>query len=156
MVTELVLERLFWGQWPHLVSAHVSGISVGILARLPAIWPYSLCSLLSITSKYVPQIKECRLWNPSNFGICVLLVLAADVVASLRVRWGNDLLPMTVVWILGSFIIWQVKRFHICTTYVMSFMLFASARRGLTDHPFLAEPSPITGPMYQLFIAELV
>ena len=86
----------------------------------------------------------------------MLLVLAADVVASLRVRWGNDLLPMTVVWILGSFIIWQVKRFHICTTYVMSFMLFASVRRGLTDHLFLAEPSPITGPMYQLFIAEPV
>jgi Na+-translocating ferredoxin:NAD+ oxidoreductase RnfD subunit len=152
LVTELVLGRLFWGQWPHLASAYVSGISVGILVRSPAIWPYALGSLLSITSKYVLRVKGRHLWNPSNFGICVLLLLAADVVASLSVQWGNDLLPMVIVWLLGLFIIWQVKRVHICATYVVSFMLFAYVRSWLTGHPFLAEVAPITGPMYQLFI----
>ena len=34
--------------------------------------------LLSITSKYVLRVKGRHLWNPSNFGICVMLVLAAD------------------------------------------------------------------------------
>jgi Na+-translocating ferredoxin:NAD+ oxidoreductase RnfD subunit len=152
LVTELVIGRLFWGQWPHLASAYVSGISVGILVRSPAFWPYALCSLLSITSKYVLRVKGRHLWNPSNFGLCVLLWLAPDVVASLSVQWGNDLLPMVVVWMLGSLIIWQVKRFHICATYVVSFMLLAYVRSGLTGHPFLAEVAPITGPMYQLFI----
>jgi enediyne biosynthesis protein E5 len=152
LVTELVLGRIFWGQWPHLASAYVSGISVGILVRSPAIWPYALCSTLSITSKYVLRVKGRHLWNPSNFGICVLLFLAPDVVASLSVQWGNDLLPMVVVWILGSLIIWQVKRFHICATYVVSFVLLAYVRSGITGHPFLAEVAPITGPMYQLFI----
>jgi Na+-translocating ferredoxin:NAD+ oxidoreductase RnfD subunit len=152
LVTELVIGRLFWGQWPNLASAYVSGISVGILVRSPAFWPYALCSLLSITSKYVLRVKGRHLWNPSNFGLCVLLWLAPDVVASLSVQWGNDLLPMVVVWMLGSLIIWQVKRFHICATYVVSFMLLAYVRSGLTGHPFLAEVAPITGPMYQLFI----
>jgi enediyne biosynthesis protein E5 len=152
LVTELVLGRIFWGQWPHLASAYVSGISVGILVRSPAIWPYALCSTLSITSKYVLRVKGRHLWNPSNFGICVLLFLAPDVVASLSVQWGNDLLPMVVVWILGSLIIWQVKRFHICATYVVSFVLLAYVRSGITGHPFLTEVAPITGPMYQLFI----
>jgi enediyne biosynthesis protein E5 len=152
LITELVVGRLFWGQWPHLASAYVSGISVGILVRSPALWPYALCSLLSITSKYVLRVKGRHLWNPSNFGICVLLFLAPDVVASLSVQWGNYLLPMIVVWILGSFIIWQVKRFHICVTYVASFLLLAYVRSWITGHPFLAEVAPITGPMYQLFI----
>jgi len=152
LVTELVLGRLFWGQWPHLASAYVSGISVGILVRSPAIWPYALCSMLSITSKYVLRVKGRHLWNPSNFGICVLLFLAPNMVASLSVQWGNDLLPMIIVWILGSLIIWQVRRFHICATYVVSFLLLAYVRSGITGHPFLAEVAPITGPMYQLFI----
>jgi Na+-translocating ferredoxin:NAD+ oxidoreductase RnfD subunit len=152
LVAELVLGRLVRGQWPHLASAYVSGISVGILLRSPAIWPYALCSLLSITSKYVLRVKGRHLWNPSNFGICVLLLLAPDVVASLSVQWGNFLLPMVIVWILGSLIIWQVRRVHICATYVASFLLFAYVRSGLTGHPFLAEVAPITGPMYQLFI----
>jgi Na+-translocating ferredoxin:NAD+ oxidoreductase RnfD subunit len=152
LVTELVVGRLFWGQWPHLASAYVSGISVGILVRSPAMWPYALCSMLSITSKYVLRVKGRHLWNPSNFGICVMLFLAPDVVASLSIQWGNFLLPMIIVWILGSIIIWQVKRFHICATYVGAFVLLAWVRSGITGHPFLAEVAPITGPMYQLFI----
>ena len=149
---ELVLGRLFWGQWPNLASAYVSGISVGILVRSPALWPYALCSMLSITSKYVLRLKGHHVWNPSNFGICVLLVLAPEAVASLSIQWGNYLPPMIIVWLLGSLIIWQAKRFHICATYVMSFLLFAYVRSWITGHPFLAEVAPITGPMYQLFI----
>jgi Na+-translocating ferredoxin:NAD+ oxidoreductase RnfD subunit len=150
--TELVVGRLFWGRWPNLASAYVSGISVGILVRSPAMWPYALGSLLSIISKYVLRVKGRHLWNPSNFGICVMLVLAADDVSSLGIQWGNDLPPMIVVWTLGSLIIWQAKRFHICATYVVSFFLFAYVRSWITGHPFLAEVAPITGPMYQLFI----
>ena len=115
-------------------------------------WPYALCSMLSITSKYVLRLKGHHVWNPSNFGICVLLLLAPDAVASLSIQWGNYLPPMLIVWLLGSLIIWQAKRFHICATYVMSFLLFAYVRSWITGHPFLAEVAPITGPMYQLFI----
>ena len=152
LVVELVVARLYLGRWPHLASAYVSGISVGILVRSPAFWPYALCSAISITSKYVLRIKDRHLWNPTNFGICVLLLVAPETVASLSIQWGNYLLPMIVIWVLGSIIIWQVKRFHICATYVLSFVLFALARSWITGHPFLAEVSPITGPMYQLFI----
>jgi Na+-translocating ferredoxin:NAD+ oxidoreductase RnfD subunit len=152
LVTELVVGRLYWGQWPHLASAYVSGISVGILVRSLAMWPYALGSLLSITSKYVLRVKGRHLWNPSNFGICVMLLVAPDTVASLSIQWGNYLPPMMVVWILGSLIIWQAKRFHICATYVVSFLLLAYVRSWITGHPFLAEVAPITGPMYQLFI----
>jgi Na+-translocating ferredoxin:NAD+ oxidoreductase RnfD subunit len=149
---ELVLARLMRGQWPHLASAYITGISVGILVRSPAIWPYALCSMLSITSKYVLQVRGRHLWNPSNFGLCIMLLLAADTVASLSIQWGNYLPPMLIVWLLGSIIIWRLQRFHICATYVVSFLLFAGLRSWLTGHAWLAEVAPITGPMYQLFI----
>ena len=152
MATELILAPLFRGQSPHMASAYISGISVGILVRSPAFWPYALCSMISITSKYVLRIHDRHLWNPSNFGLCVMLFLAADTVAGLSIQWGNYLAPMLVVWTLGSIIIWQLKRFHICATYVVSFLLFAGIRSAITGHPFLAEVAPITGPMYQLFI----
>jgi len=152
LVIELVLARLFWGQWPHLASAYISGISIGILVRSPAMWPYALCSTIAITSKYVLRVQGRHLWNPSNFGLCVMLFLASDTVASLSIQWGNYLPPMLIVWILGAIIIWRLQRFHICATYVVSFVLFAGVRSWITGHPFLAEVAPITGPMYQLFI----
>src|SRR5215216_7463263 len=80
LVAELVLGRIFFGKWLNLASAYISGISVGILLRSPAFWPYALCSVLSIMSKYVLRLKGRHLWNPSNFGICVLLFLAPETV----------------------------------------------------------------------------
>src|SRR5438045_6803098 len=47
ILTELVLGRLFAGRWPHLASAYICGISVRILIRSPAIWPYALCRAIA-------------------------------------------------------------------------------------------------------------
>jgi enediyne biosynthesis protein E5 len=152
IAVEIVLARVFSGTWPHLASSYISGISVGMLVRSPAIWPYALCSAISITSKYVLRVDGRHIWNPSNFGIVAMLVLAADTVASLSVQWGNNLLPMVVVWCFGSVIIHSLGRFHIPLTYVASFVALAFVRSVLTGHPFLSEVAPITGPMYQLYI----
>ncbi|HEV2881321.1 MAG TPA: RnfABCDGE type electron transport complex subunit D [Pyrinomonadaceae bacterium] len=152
IVVELILARLFTGKWPHLASAYISGISVGILVRSPAIWPYALCSAISITSKYVLRVKGRHIWNPSNFGICALLFLAHETVASLSIQWGNNIWPMLTIWTLGSIIIYRLRRFHITFTYVASFIIFAFVRSWITGHTWQAEVAPVTGPMYQLFI----
>jgi Na+-translocating ferredoxin:NAD+ oxidoreductase RnfD subunit len=152
LITELVLGRIFFGKWLNLSSAYISGISVGILLRSPAFWPYALCSVLSIMSKYVLRVKGRHLWNPSNVGICVLLFLAPESVAALSVQWGNFKWPLIVIWVLGSIIIYRAKRFHISATYVISFFAFAFLRSMITGDPWCAEIAPITGPMYQLFV----
>jgi enediyne biosynthesis protein E5 len=152
ILAELVLGRIFLGKWPHLASSYITGISVGILVRSPAFWPYALCSLISITSKSVLRFKGRHIWNPSNFGISVLLFLAADTVASLSIQWGNFLLPMMAIWALGATIIWRLRRFHITGTYVASFLIFAFIRSWMTGNPWQSEIAPITGPEYQLFI----
>jgi Na+-transporting NADH:ubiquinone oxidoreductase subunit NqrB len=152
LLTELVLGRMFTGKWPNLASAYITGISVGILVRSPAFWPYAVCAVVSIMSKYVLRVKGRHIWNPSNFGISVLLFLAPETVASLSIQWGNYLLPMVVIWVLGSIIIWRVRRFHITGTYVACFIVFAFLRSYITGSPWQSEIAPLTGPMYQLFI----
>jgi len=149
---ELALGRIFFRKWLHPASAYITGISVGILVRSPAFWPYALCSAISITSKYVLRVKDRHIWNPSNFGISVMLFLAADTVATLSIQWGNYLWPMLVIWALGSVIIARLHRFHITGIYVASFLAFAFLRSWMTGSPWQSEVAPITGPMYQLFI----
>jgi len=152
ITVELLLGRMITGKWPHLASAYISGISIGMLLRSPEFWPYPLCAAISIVSKYVLRVDGRHIWNPSNFGIVAMLVLASDTVASLSVQWGNNLLPMVVVWLFGAIIIHTLGRFHITLTYVASFLFFAGIRHLVTGHPFLAEAAPLTGPMYQLYI----
>ena len=154
VVVELALGRLIHGAWVHPASAYTSGISVGILVRSPMLWPFALCSVLSIMSKYVLRVKGRHLWNPSNFGLCVLFFPAAygmlDI-APLNTQWGNNMWPMLVIWIVGLYTIWKVKRFHITATYIAAFVVLAAVRGGITGDGFWTEVAPLTGPMYQLF-----
>lgn len=152
VAAEMVLGRIFFHKWLHPASAYISGISVGILLRSPAFWPFAVCSLLSITSKYALRFGGRHIWNPSNFGICAMLYLASQSVASLSIQWGNNFAALLVIWILGSVIVWRARRFNITFTYVVCFIAFSFLRAHITGDPWQSEVAPITGPMYQLFI----
>lgn len=149
---ELILGRIFLGKWLNVASAYITGISVGILVRSPAFWPFVVAAALAITSKYVLRFRGRHLWNPSNFGISVVLFLLPATVAMLSIQWGNNMASVIVIWVLGSVIIWRLRRFHISATYVISFLVLAVIRSWIIHEPWLSEVSPITGPEYQLFI----
>ncbi len=152
MLFEIMLSRMMTGKFAHLASSYISGISAGILVRSPEYWPFALCPAIAITSKYVLRWRGRHLWNPTNFAICALLILAPEYFSTLSVQWGNTFWPMLIVWVLGALITWRVARLHITGVYVISFIVLSFIRSGITGHAFLAEVAPITGPMYQLFI----
>ena len=152
VLTEMILARLLLGKWKSLSSAYISGISVGILIRSTMIWPYIITAALSIMSKYVLRYKGKHLWNPSNFGVSWMLFMAPLDVAGLSIQWGSNFLGLAVIWALGLVIVYRAKRLHVTVTYVISFVILAYVRSLIVGDTFLAEVSPLTGPMYQLFI----
>lgn len=156
VIAEVVLARLVLGTRKNLASAYISGISVGILIRSNVIWPYVVTALISIMSKYVFRYKGRHLWNPSNFGVSWMLALNTLNVAGLSMQWGSNLAAMSVIWVLGLIIANRAKRLHVSITYVISFIILAYIRCLITGDAFLAELSPLTGPMYQLFIFFMV
>jgi Na+-translocating ferredoxin:NAD+ oxidoreductase RnfD subunit len=153
---ELLFGRVTYGKWLHPASAYITGISVGILVRSPFLWPYVLASLISILTKYVLRFNGRHLWNPSNFGVSAVLLLAPATVTLLSVQWGNNIWPMAVIWVLGFVIVWRVGRIHVSASYVVAFVVFAFLRSAITGNPWQATLAPITGPMYQLFIFFMV
>src|SRR6188508_3120398 len=154
--SEMLFGRITYGKWPYAASAYITGISVGILLRSPFLWPFFLTSFISILTKYVLRFRGRHLWNPSNLGVSLVLLLAPDTVSLLSVQWGNVVAPMVVIWLLGSVIVWRVGRFYLSATYVASFLLFSFVRAAVTGVPWVAAVAPITGPMYQLFIFFMV
>ena len=73
-------------------------------------------------------------------------------VAGLSIQWGSNFVGLIVIWVLGFAIVYRAKRFHVTITYVISFIALAYLRSLIVGDTFLAEVSPLTGPMYQLFI----
>lgn len=152
VIAEILLARFVLGTRKNLASAYITGISVGILIRSNMLWPYIVTALISIMSKYVFRYKGRHIWNPSNFGVSWMLFVASASVAGLSMQWGSNLLPMSVIWLLGLGIVYRAKKIHVTVTYVACFVILAYVRSFITGDVFLSELSPLTGPMYQLFI----
>jgi len=158
LVTEIVLSWWLRGKIANLASAYISGISLSLLIKPQAniLWPFALGAFLAIASKYVLTYRGRHLWNPSNFSIALLLLVAADSVAVLSHQWGNDLRINLIIWTFGLLIASRAKVLHITLTYVACFFVFAFLRNAIVGGPLLAELAPITGPMYQLFVFFMV
>ena len=152
LAAELALSRIYRGEWPNPVSSYMTGVSIGILVRSPAVWPYAMGSLLGIGQKYVVQFRRRHLFNPSNFGLSLLLLAAPETVAALGKQWTN--LPAVSIGILtlGALVIGRLRRLHLVGTYVGGFVLLTIARGAITGSPFLAELGEIFGPPFQLFV----
>jgi hypothetical protein len=152
VLAELALGRFVYRKWPHLASAYISGISVGILVKSTDLWPYVMCALISIVSKYALRIRGRHLWNPSNFGITVLLFLAGNRMSSLSVQSGNDIWPVVLIWLLGGLILYKLGRLHIPLAFLATFIPLSYLRHLVTGYEFWTELAPMTWPMFQLYI----
>jgi Na+-translocating ferredoxin:NAD+ oxidoreductase RnfD subunit len=154
VATEALLSWFDRGHVVNVLSAYISGISLTLLLKPQgsALWPFVIGGVLAIASKYVLRYRDHHLWNPTNFAIVALLLLAPDRVSVLSHQWGNDLPTNLVIWCFGLVIAARVRVLHITLAYVAAFLLFNGLRSVVLGQPLLAELAPITGPMYQLFI----
>jgi hypothetical protein len=158
IAAEIVLYRLHAGGFPNLLSAYISGNSVAFLLK-PAgdlLWPFAVCSLLAIGSKYVLRWRGRHLWNPTNFSVCLMLLVASGQVSMLSHQWGNELGVVAVIWAVGLLTVWRRAVLHITLAYLACFVLFAWLRTFVNHHPLAGELGPVTGPMYQLFMFFMV
>jgi Na+-translocating ferredoxin:NAD+ oxidoreductase RnfD subunit len=154
VATEGLLSWFDRGHVVNLLSAYISGISLTLLLKPQgsALWPFVIGGVLAIASKYVLRYRDNHLWNPTNFAIVALLLLAPDRVSVLSHQWGNDLPTNLVIWCFGLVIAARVRVLHITLAYVAAFLLLNGLRSAVLGQPLLPELAPITGPMYQLFI----
>jgi Na+-translocating ferredoxin:NAD+ oxidoreductase RnfD subunit len=154
LATEALLSWFDRGKVVNLLSAYISGISLTLLLKPQggALWPFVLGGFIAIASKYVLRYRDNHLWNPTNFAVSALLLVAPAHVSVLSHQFGNDVTTNLVIWIFGLIIAARVGVLHITLTYVASFLLLNSVRALALGMPVLPEIAPITGPMYQLFI----
>jgi len=154
VLTETMLSLFDRGKVVNLLSSYISGISLTLLLKPQggSLLPFVLGGFLAISSKYVLKYRENHLWNPTNFAVAALLLLAPNHISVLSHQFGNDVTTNLVIWIFGLIIAARVGVLHITLTYVASFLVLNTLRATSLGQPLVPELAPITGPMYQLFV----
>lgn len=142
-----------------LLSAHVSGLAVGMLLYTNArIGPVVCAAIVAIASKSLIRVRldggARHAFNPSNFGITVTLLAFPWVGIAPPYQFtenldvtGDWLLPLVIV-VLGTLLNQRfTKRLPLIAAWLTGFALQAFIRAAVSDAPFVDMVLPPLVPM---------
>src|SRR5690349_4999845 len=107
------------------LSGLITGMGLGLLINATPLWPYIVAPILAIGSKLVFNFQGKHMFNPSNFGLTVLLLLFPTTVTVLAAQWSGSLLMVMAIVAVGGFTTYRVSRWDLVMSFLLGFALMA-------------------------------
>ncbi len=109
------------------LSATITALSLGLLLRTYDLLPFAIAGFAGIASKHLLRIEGRHVFNPSNFGLVLALVLFPDTAHAMVAEWGSSWGMLFVLLNCAFFIGYRVRRFHLAAAFLASYAVFAAA-----------------------------
>jgi Na+-translocating ferredoxin:NAD+ oxidoreductase RnfD subunit len=103
------------------LSALISAASLCLLLKTNHLYTAAIASFISIASKYILRINGKHIFNPSAFGIVVLIYCTNDAWL-LPAQWGFDTTIFFMVATLGTIVITKVQKLDVCFAFLFTFL----------------------------------
>ncbi|GAB4136790.1 MAG: hypothetical protein Fur0041_11350 [Bacteroidia bacterium] len=134
ILTTLAVQALYIhfksGDWSGLKSALISGLSICLMMQANSVATFILAAALSLLSKFFIRINGKHVFNPSNFGILVTILITGDSWVSPG-QWGSDAMLLMVVGMAGLIVLYRVKRLDTALTFLITFLGLSFIRNVL-------------------------
>jgi Na+-transporting NADH:ubiquinone oxidoreductase subunit NqrB len=123
-------------------SALISGLSLCLLLRTNYLSLAVLAAVVTIASKFVIRIWSKHIFNPTNFGV-VLMMLATGAVWVSPGQWGNAVFFGFLMACLGGLVVNRAARSDVTFAFIAFYMAMVFGRSW-----YLGEPMTI--PIHRL------
>src|SRR4029078_13463117 len=100
LLTQFVFTFFTTKDYFSLLSACISSLSLCLMLKTNVPGAMALASFLSIAEKFVLRINGKHFFNPTNFGICLTILLTHQAWISPG-QWGNNAFLLLLIGILG-------------------------------------------------------
>ncbi|GCE15776.1 RnfABCDGE type electron transport complex subunit D [Tengunoibacter tsumagoiensis] len=138
------------------ISGVISGLGLGLLIESIPLWPFIVAPILAISSKSLLRVRGRHIFNPSNFGLTMLLLLFPQTVTTLAAQWSGSLLIVMVILVIGGFTSFRVSRWDLVISFVLSFCLMAVLENLIRHSGYVFAFGPLLGAAFQLFILSMI
>ncbi|MGI8550479.1 MAG: hypothetical protein ACR2PL_06720 [Dehalococcoidia bacterium] len=91
-------------------SGLISGLSLALLLPAPELWPFLVAALVTVLAKHLLRVQGRHVFNPSNFGLVVVLALPWAGGRVAPSQWGKSWVLLFLIANLGFFLIYKVRR----------------------------------------------
>jgi Na+-transporting NADH:ubiquinone oxidoreductase subunit NqrB len=103
------------------LSALISAASLCLLLKTNHLYMAALASSISIASKFLFRVNGKHIFNPSAFGIVVMIFCTNDAWL-LPAQWGSNATIFFMVVTLGTIVITRVQKLDVCFAFLISFL----------------------------------
>lgn len=134
------------------LSAYITALSVGLLVESYDWRVFVVVPAWSILSKYLLRDRTRHFFNPSNFGI-VMVLLFGHGIASIAPgsQWGADYRVAAAILCLGMLMMTRLKRLELALGWLGGFVLMSLLRMALGQGGLVFALGPMTGAEFALF-----
>jgi len=155
LFTQIIFTAFTNKDFSSVKSAMISALSICLMLKTNLMFTVILASALSIAGKFFIRIGGKHVFNPTNFGIIVTLIISQDAWISTG-QWGNGSLMVFLLGALGMIVLLKVNRFDTAIAFIFSFGLYHYIRSvlylGWTTDVFLQQMTSGTLMIFTFFM----
>jgi enediyne biosynthesis protein E5 len=138
------------------LSGVITGLGLGLLVESISLWPFIVAPILAIASKSIVRFKGQHIFNPSNFGLVVLVLLFPGVVTTLAAQWSGSLIMVIAIVCVGMFSAYRVSRLDLVLSFIAGFCAMALVKELVHQTGFAVVYGPLLGAGLQLFMLSMI
>jgi len=127
VVMQLIADRFWQNPNPSIRSALISAISICLILRANSWMTIGIAGMLAILSKYVLRYKGKHFFNPSNFGIVLVLWLSKDAWVTPG-QWGEEVWFAFLFVGAGLLVLRKVGRWDTTAVFLITYAILEASR----------------------------
>jgi enediyne biosynthesis protein E5 len=138
------------------ISGFITGLGLGLLVEAIPLWPFIVAPVLAIGAKAFIRFQGRNIFNPSNFGLTILLILVPATVTTLAAQWSGSMLIVMLVVVIGGFTSFRVSRWDLVLSFVVGFAVMALIEEVIMHNGLAFVYGPMLGVAFQLFTLSML
>lgn len=153
---DYLLGRYLYRKCKSPLSPLIIGLSSSLLIYSDSIWPYLCVATLAVLSKAFITYQGKHFYNPTNFGVAVILQFASAYATGYPMLFSGSLVASISFAILGIFTVVYAQQLEVSLSWLFGFIVFAWFRAYLDMAPLSAKIIAIFGPGFLLFTFHMI
>ena len=134
------------------LSAYITALSIGLLVESYDWRVYVVVPAWGILSKYLLRDRMRHFFNPSNFGIVMVLLLGHGIASvAPGSQWGADYRVAFAILCLGMLMMMRLRKLELALGWIGGFVLMSLLRMALGQGGLVFALGPMTGAEFALF-----
>ncbi len=134
------------------ISAYLTAMSIGILLESYDNRIFFVAAAWGILSKYLIRNRTGHFFNPSNFGLVMVLLLCPHIATiAPGSQWGADYRIAIAIICLGLMMMKRIRRLDLALSFIGGYVVMSLIRMAVGQGGLIFALGPMTGAEFALF-----